>query len=136
MTLEQPPTRLEIAQHLAAHLGHPDFEEYLEAVSEDVTFRAGGNNALSGTYHGLEEVAALLRNVVERTGNTYDASKWEDWLVGENHVATIVRIHAQEHGAALTARLLILVAFNPSDKISEISVLIDDSGGVDRFIGP
>jgi ketosteroid isomerase-like protein len=105
-------------------------------ISEDVTYRAGGDNALSGTFHGREEVSAHLREVVERTGDTYEALKWEDWLVGEDHVAAIVRVHAEEHGAVLTARLVILLAFDPADKISEITVLFDDARSTDRFIGP
>lgn len=81
MTTEQPPSRLQIAQSLAAHFGHRDFDQYIGLLSEDVTYRVDGNHALSGTFHGPEEIGAHVRDVVDRTGSTYDAVKWEN-LVG------------------------------------------------------
>jgi len=135
MTIEQPPSRLQIAQRLAAHLGHGDFDQYIGLLSEDVTYRVGGNHALAGIFHGPEEVTAHVRDVADLTGNTYDAIKWEDWLVGEHHVAAVVRIHAQGHGAGLAARHVVLLRFDPADKISEIRVLFDDAGDTERFIG-
>jgi len=50
MTTEQPPSRLQIAQSLAAHFGHRDFDQYIGLLSEDVTYRVDGNHALSGTF--------------------------------------------------------------------------------------
>jgi ketosteroid isomerase-like protein len=135
MTTEQPPSRLQIAQRLAAHLGHGDFDQYIGLLSEDVTYRVGGNHALAGIFHGPDEVTAQMRAVVDLTESTFDATKWEDWLVGEHHVAAVVQIHAQGHGATVTARQLVLLRFDPADKISEITVLVDDAGSTERFVG-
>jgi len=57
--------------------------------------------------------------------------------VGEHHVASVVRINAQDHGATLTVRLVYLLKFDPADKISEVTVLfVDDIGAAERFLGP
>jgi ketosteroid isomerase-like protein len=135
MTAEQAPTRLQIAKSLAAHLGHRDFDQYIGLLSEDVTYRVGGNHALAGIFHGRDEVAAQMRGVVDLTGSSFDTVKWEDWLVGEHHVAAVVQVHAQGHGAIVTARQVVLLKFDPADKISEITVLVDDAGSIERFVG-
>jgi ketosteroid isomerase-like protein len=133
MTVAPPPSQLQVAQRLAAHLGHRDFENFTELLSDDVTYRVDGNHALAGTFHGPDEVVAHMRQLVDRTDNTFDALKWEDWLVGELHVAAVVRIRLQEQGAVFSGRLILLFGFNPASKISEITVYFEDADGAERF---
>jgi ketosteroid isomerase-like protein len=135
MTVAPPPSRLHVAQQVAAHLGHPDFDEILELLSPDVSYRVVGNHALAGTFRGPDEVIAHVKHVVDWTGNTYDPFKWEDWLVGEHHVAALVRVHAHGHGAAYAARLVMLFGFDPADKVSEITICFEDTGAAERFFG-
>jgi ketosteroid isomerase-like protein len=133
MTSAPPPSRLRVAQQLAAHLGHLDFDNFIDLLSEEVTYRVGGNHALAGTFRGPDEVIGHVRQLVDRTGNTYDAFKWEDWLVGDNHVAALVRIHAHGHTAIYAGRLVLLFGFDPTDRISEITVFFEDAMGAERF---
>jgi ketosteroid isomerase-like protein len=135
MTVDPPLSRLQIAQRLASHLGHADFDQTIDLLSENVSYRVGGNHALAGTFHGRDQVMAHVMDLVKRTGNTWDTVKWEDWLVGELHVAVLMRVHASEHGATLEVRLLVLLAFDPMDKVSEISVFFEDPGSTERFFG-
>jgi hypothetical protein len=76
-----------------------------------------------------------VRDLVDRTDNTYDAFKWEDWLVGDQHVAALVRVRAHGHGAIFAARLVLLFGFDPADKVSEITVFFEDAGAAERFFG-
>jgi ketosteroid isomerase-like protein len=133
MTADPPPSRLQIAKQLAAHLGRRDFDQFVHLLSPEVEYRVGGNHMLAGTFRGPDEVTAHVRELVDRTDNTYDAFKWEDWLVGDRHVAAIVRVHAQAHGAIFAARLLVLLGFDPADKVSEITVFFEDASEAERF---
>jgi hypothetical protein len=133
MTDTAPPSRLQVAQRLAAHLGHRDFDRFSGLLSHEVTYRVAGNHAFAGTFHGPDEVVAHVRHIVDQTNNTYDAFKWEDWLVGDQHVAALVRIRVQEHGSLYVGRLVLLFGFNPANEVTEISVYFEDAGGADRF---
>ncbi len=135
MTAVLPPSRLQVAQRLAAHLGHRDFDQVADLLSKEITYRVRGSHALAGTFSGPDAVIAHVRQLVERTDDTYDAFKWDDWLVGAHHVAALVRIHALGHGAAYAGRLLLLFGFDPADKVSEITVFVDDASGAERFFG-
>ena len=133
MTADPPPSRLQIAQRLATHLGRRDFDQFIHLLSHEVEYRVGGNHMLAGTFRGPDEVTAHVRDLVDRTDNTYDAFKWEDWLVGDQHVAALVRVHGEGHGAIFAARLVVLLGFDPADKVSEITVLFEDASGAERF---
>ncbi len=133
MTAAPPPSRLQIAHQLAAHLGHRDFDKVAELLSPEVTYRVEGNHVLAGRFHGPEEVMTHVQEVAERTGDTYDPFKWDDWLVGDQHVAALFRIRAQGHGAVFSAKILVLFGFDSADKVSEIRVFFDDAEGADRF---
>jgi ketosteroid isomerase-like protein len=135
MAAALPPSRLQVAQRLAAHLGHRDFDEVADLLSQEVTYRVRGSHALAGTFHGPDEVIAHVRQLVDRTDDTYDAFKWDDWLVGDYHVVALFRVHAHGHGAAYAGRILLLFGFDPAEKISQITVFFDDEGGAERFFG-
>lgn len=72
---------------------------------------------------------------MDQTSDSYDALKWEDWLVGEHHVAGIVRIHAHGHGARYSGKLVVIFRFDSADKVSEITVFFEDAAGAERFFG-
>jgi hypothetical protein len=135
MTVAPPPSRLQVAQRVAAHLGHPDFDQIIGLLSPEVTYRVVGNHALAGTFRGPDQAMAHVKQVVDWTGNTYEAFKWEDWLVGDHHVAALVRIHAHSHGAAFAARLVLLFGFDLADRVGEITVCFEDPSAAERFFG-
>ena len=136
MTDTAPLSQLQIAQQLATQLGHRDFDQVIELLSPDVTYRVGGRHPLAGTFHGPDEVTNHIREIVDWTKDTFEALKWEDWLVGQHHIAALVRIHAQAHGAIFTARAIFLLHFDRNNKVSEITIYFEDQSAVDRFFGP
>jgi ketosteroid isomerase-like protein len=62
--------------------------------------------------------------------------KWEDWLLGEDHVAALADIRAQADGQVYTGRYLFLVRFDIDDKIADVIVFIEDERAAERFFGP
>jgi ketosteroid isomerase-like protein len=135
MTAGGSSSRLQIAQRLATHIGHRDFDRCVVLMSPDVEYRVGGENVLAGSFRGIDEVLAHMKNLVDQTQDTYDAVKWEDWLVGDQFVAAVVRIHAQEPGMLLQSRLVVLLGFDAADKVSEITIFFEDVSGANRFFG-
>ena len=55
-----------------------------------------------------------------------DTFKWEDWLVGEQHVAALADVHIHMQGKRYKSRHLFLVGFDTDDKIVEIVVFFED----------
>lgn len=105
-------------------------------LSPDVTYRVLGNHPLSGTFHGPDEVTTHMRKLVEWTKDTFETLKWEDWLVGQHYIGALVRIHAQGHGSSYKGRIIFLLGFDSTNKVSEITVLYEDASAADRFFGP
>ena len=128
--------RLARAQLFLTHVGRGDFVQAIDLLSENVTYRAQGNNALVGLFTGRDAVIRHLTELVERTKGTFEAFKWEDWLIGEHHVVGLSSIHAQSHGRIYKGRSLTVLGFNVAEEIEHITVFFEDQNAIDRFIGP
>jgi ketosteroid isomerase-like protein len=125
--------RMNAAEQFALHMGHSDIEQVKQYLSPNVVYRVPGRHALAGSFHGVDDVFAHLVALAQRSNGTFNAYKFEDWLVSENSVAAVVDIHIQEHGAFLTERSIFLFGFDASDRISEIGVFFQDEAAIDRF---
>ena len=78
-----------------------------------------------------------LMRLFERTGGTFDAFKWEDWMLGEHHVAALANVHLNTKGQMYKgAPICFLVRFDKHDKIQEITVFFEDQRSAERFLGP
>jgi ketosteroid isomerase-like protein len=129
------PSRLAIAQQFVIHIWHLDSGPAVALLSPAVTYRVSGDHALAGTFSGPEEVTGHLCNLVQLTTGTLDAVKWDDWMVGEYHIAAWADIHAQKEGRQFSGRGLFLLRFDRDDKIDEVIVLFEDPPSVERFFG-
>lgn len=129
------PTRLAIAQRFLTHIGHRDIEESVELLSPNATYRVPGNHTFAGVFSGRQEILDHLIRLFERTMGSFDAFKWEDWMVGEQHVAALVRIHIHQTGQMYRGLHVFLVRFDSDDKITEIIVFFEDESSVERFFG-
>ncbi len=127
--------RLVAAQELLTHIGRGDLGRAASLLSERVVYRVPGKNKLAGTFTGPQEVTAHLQKLAAETGGI-PAFKWDDWMVGEHHVAGMSTVHAQAGGRKYTGHHLTVVRFSAADKIEEITVFFEDQGAIDRFIGP
>jgi ketosteroid isomerase-like protein len=130
-----PPTRLKTAQAFLSHMGHGDVGMAADLLAENVTYRAPGKNALAGLFTGPDEVVQHLTRLAEKTKGTFDAFKWDDWLVSELHVAGLTTVHAQFDHRRYQGHHVIIVSFNAAEKIAGITVFFEDQGAIDRFIG-
>ncbi|MFZ0170929.1 MAG: hypothetical protein WAL04_04525 [Acidimicrobiales bacterium] len=136
MTASAHPTRLEAAQRFLMRIGRAEIDQAVELLSPSVTYRVLGNHALAGTFSGAEEVRKHLINLDDRTLGTFNATKWEDWLVGEDHVAALANISMLAEGQLMTMRHLFLIKFDVADMIVGITVFAEDQSAALRFFGP
>ena len=127
------PTRLGAAQRFVMHIGHRDADQAIGLLAAAVTYRVSGSGSMAATFTGSEQVAAHLCDLVERTRGTFQTIKWEDWMVGEYHVAAWADIHVQMQGRDFTGRVLFSLRFDREDKIDEIVVLPEDPHAAERF---
>ena len=129
------PTRLAIAQEFLMSVGNDNVGPSMALLSPHATYRVTGNHALAGVFSGTEDIARHLAALHQRTGGTFETVKWEDWMVGEQHVAALSDVHIRSGGQKYMARHLTLVRFDADDKILEITVLFEDESSMARFIG-
>jgi hypothetical protein len=130
------PTRLEAAQRFVMHIGHRDGNQAIGLLSPVVTYRVPGGRTLGGVFSGSAEVAGHLCDLVERTRGTFEAIKWDDWMVGEHHVAAWADIQMRIERYGFAGRVLFLLRFDVGDKIDEIVVLPEDQHAAKRFLDP
>jgi ketosteroid isomerase-like protein len=127
--------RMQAAQGFAMRMGHSDLDQLSQYLSPKVVYRVPGRHALAGEFEGVDKVLAHLGNLADRSGGTFNAYKFEDWLVSEQRIAAVVDIHIQQPGAILTERVLFLFGFDGSDRISEIGVFFQNEDAIERFFG-
>jgi ketosteroid isomerase-like protein len=128
--------RVVAAQEFLTHIGRGDLGQAIELLAPDVTYWAQGHHAMAGVFHGPDGVARHIAQFVERTRGTFEAFKWEDWMVGEHNVVGLSDIQAQADGRIYRGRSLTLVSFNSADKIDAVTVFFQNQDALDRFIGP
>lgn len=129
-------TRLDRTQQFVTHIGRRDVEEAVDLLSAKVVYHVPGSHALSGTFAGPDAVRAHLLKLDDRARGTFEATKWEDWLVGEHHVAALADFTMSADGRLAASRVLYLFKFDIADLIVGISVFFDEESFALRFFGP
>ena len=128
--------RLAAAQQFLMHISEGAFDQAVRLLSEDVSYRAQGHNALAGLFTGRDAVTRHVADLARRTSGTFEAFKWDDWLVGQQHVVGLSSVHAQSEGRMYKGRTVTVMRFNVADEIEGITVFFEDQAAIDRFIGP
>jgi hypothetical protein len=126
---------LECAEQIMLHIGNHQVGLATELLAPTVTYRVAGNHALAGTFSGPGEVARHLSHLFEFTHGTFDVFKWEDWLVGENHVAAVVDVHMEAERRAFVGKHIFVFQFNSEGLVKSITVFFEDEGSARRFFG-
>ena len=116
------------------HMGKRDVSEAIELVSPTVRYQVLGDHSLAGVFVGRQAVTEHLMTLVERTAETFAALRYEDWMVGDQHVAALVSVHVQTPGKIFEGRILVLAKFDVEvDLIDELTVFFENERAVRRF---
>jgi hypothetical protein len=129
------PDRLKLAQTFLTQIGHSDAIPEGVGFSKDITYRVHGDHVLAGSFEGLDEVKRHLGEFFARTAGTFDAIKWEDWLVGSEHVAAVASVAMRAEHRIFTGRQIFILRFDEADDIQSVLVVPEQASPADRFFG-
>jgi len=127
--------RLKLAQTLLTQIGHGDSIPDGVSLSKDITYRVHGDHVLAGSFQGVDEVKRHLGEFFARTAGTFDAIKWEDWLVGSEHVAAIASVAMRADSKMFSGRQIFILKFDEADDIDYVLIVPEQSSPADRFFG-
>ncbi len=111
-------------------------DDVVHLLSPHVTYTVPGRMAISGVFHGPEEVREHLSRLLEFSLSTFDVLKWVDWLVGESHVAALQYAQIQAHGSIYRGHQLFVVEVDGHDQLADIRVFFEDQEAAQRFFTP
>jgi ketosteroid isomerase-like protein len=133
MSVAPEPVRLVNARRFFMSCSVNDFDTAAELLSPQATYSVPGHGPISGAFHGRAEITRHLTRLLELTKGTLDVLKWDDWMMGESHLAVLRYAQAQSNGRIYKGHQLFLVAFDPGDLLADIQVFFEDQDAIDRF---
>jgi hypothetical protein len=119
-------SRLRVAQLFIMQIGHRSMADLTDLLVTAVAFKATGQSVLAGYSSGRDAVLEHFESLARRTAGTFDIIKWNDWMIGDSHVAVLLNVHAQCLGRFRRESQLVLVKLNARDRIVEIRVFVGD----------
>jgi uncharacterized protein len=109
-----------------------DVTSMRQLLDPQVVWHAGGRNALSGDYRGIEDVLSFFARTMEHTQGSFRVSV-EEVLVNDGGAAVVQRSSAQRNGKSFDDRGLQL--FRISDgKAVEVWQYFGDPYAVDEVL--
>ena len=107
-----------------------DLDVIREYVTDDAVYHFAGNNAMSGTYRGLEAVKDALARVSQGGG---PHAELEALLASDDHVIAFFHATHERDGNTLDIVLAQPYKVNAEGKITEIWFLANDQRAFDQF---
>lgn len=126
--------RLQLAEQFVASVNRGDADGAFSLLSSSAIYRVEGVHPLAGTF-SADEVVDHLRSLIQRTSGTIDATKFEDWLIGEHYVGCVVQVTFHAKRRRFSGRVIYLLRFDDADLIDRVTVFFEDAGAMARFIG-
>lgn len=131
-----PPAspRAEIVRRFVGAVHAGDEDGMRDELALDVTWTVPGSTPVSGTFRGPDEVVAHLREVRERTGDTFGPADEQsrDVAVGEACVVVVERYAATRGDRRLDSRQAWVLEVR-GGRIAECVVHLDDQRHFEEF---
>jgi ketosteroid isomerase-like protein len=96
-------------------------------LAQNISWRVPGRSPLSGHYHGIEPVLALLANRRELSGETFHIKVLE-MLADRDHVAVLCTVSAERYGQYWSAPALHLWRLRNQQAIEVCEFQLDQHG--------
>ena len=109
-----------------------DLSRLDELIDDDVVWHQAGNNLISGTYRGKEELLRLFMRVFELTEGTMQTFVHGVWA-DDTHAVVLTRTTAERFGRSQTETMVNVFKLSPERKLVERWLLLDDVEAADRF---
>ncbi len=123
---------IELANTVYDAFGNGDMETFFANITDDAVWHLGGNNPLSGTYSGKQEIMAVLGQITERSGGTFQIAEVHDILANDEHVVAMVRNTGERDGKVLDAPT-IHISHVRDGKFTELFIVVADQASSDEF---
>ena len=101
-----------------------------EYFSEDVVWHFAGNNAMSGTYRGLDAVMDALVRASQGWGPQGDV---ESLLASNDHLMIFNHVTGEREGTPYDVVPVIAMKLDAGGKVTEVWSLADDQRAFDQF---
>ena len=111
-----------------------DLPGFLDFIADDIVVRAGGDNALTGTYRGKDAYVDYLGTLGAKVGPDPHIDVHEI-LASDRHGALILQARATrpEEGAAIDTKMTVAVRLDDAGRVVEWWFLPADQPAWDRF---
>jgi len=101
-----------------------------EYFSEDAVLHFAGNNAMSGTYRGLDAVMDAMGRANQGWGPHIEA---EALLASDDYIIAFFRAISEQNGKTLDLVHVVAMKVNAEGKITEVWLLANDQREYDQF---
>jgi uncharacterized protein len=103
-----------------------------ELIDDNVVWHQGGANALSGTYHGKQELLRLFVKLWEMTEGSMHTVIRDVWA-NDQYAVVITRTSAERYGRRQTDIVANVLRLGPDGRLLERWPVVDDQEAIDRF---
>lgn len=111
-----------------------DLEALRELLSPDIVWHAGGENALTGDYKGIDEVFGFFGKLFEITGGTMQ-QEVHDVLANDEHGVAITRVRASRpDGRAMDMNQVGVFHINADRRVTEAWTLPESETEANAFL--
>ncbi len=110
-----------------------DLDALRELLSPDITWHAGGNNALTGDYKGVDEVFAFFGRLFEITEGSL-AQDVHDVLANDEHAVALTRVRASRADGRSMDMNQVGVFHVADGRVTEAWTLPEDARAADEFL--
>jgi hypothetical protein len=117
-----------------AFIGRSDVAGAVSLLSSTATYRVEGSHSLAGLFPA-DQIEEHLRAMIRRTSGTLDATKFDDWLIGDHYVGCVVEIKVQAARRRYSGHAVFLFKFDRDDLINKVNVFFEDAEAASRFLG-
>ena len=109
-----------------------DFERFMDGFADDAVFRVAGDNIVSGTYRGTQELRDYFIRLGQVTGGSMKIDV-DEVLAGDNHAVMFIHVTTDRKGMHLEAECAEAFRINDAGKITESWFLYEDQKAYDAF---
>jgi uncharacterized protein len=109
-----------------------DLDRFMTSFAEDGIFRVAGDNIISGTYRGQQDVRDYFIRLGEITGGSMKIDL-DDLVVDDNHAVMFIHVTTERNGKTLEAEAAEAFKFDADGKISESWFMYDDQVAYNAF---
>ena len=102
-----------------------------EVLSDDIVWHSPGDNILSGTHKGKEEVFGLFAKVFEKSEGTFK-NEIHDMLANDDHVVALINQSATRGDTTLEGRSVHVLHVDDG-KLTEFWAINDNQDAWDEF---